>query len=103
MEIDRFGQIEIIKLFEMMAQGGIDFGFGGRGVENVVIADTFLFREFDRQKQERRMNAFAGSFFQVMPAEETKNEAELGESIFDAVAAGFADDFIEHAGNVGRI
>ena len=49
------------------------------------------------------MNSFVRRFFQVVPAKKAENEAELCEAIFVSIASRFADYFVEHARNVGRV
>ena len=103
LEIDELGEIEIIKFLEMMPQGGVHLGLGGDGIEHVIIAHAFFLGEFHREQEQRGMDAFVFILLEIVPAEETQDEAQLGEAIFRAVVAGFTDDFIQHAGNVGRI
>src|SRR5436190_8169900 len=87
----------------MMTESRIDFGLTGGGVEDIVVADAFLFRKFDWQKQQRGMDALIRSFLEVIPTQETQDETKLGEAVLGAVAFGFTDDFVEHAGDVGSI
>src|SRR5689334_248875 len=87
----------------MMSQRGIYFGFAGRGIEKVIVANAFLLREFDREKKQRRMNAFVGRFLEIVPAQETEHEPKLRKTKFGTVATRFTDDLVEHAGNVGCV
>src|SRR5262245_42090221 len=87
----------------MMTERGIDLSFARRGIQDVVVADAFLFRELDWQQKQRRVDALIRGLFEIIPTEETPQETQLGKAVLGAVAFGFADDFVEHAGDVRSI
>src|ERR1017187_3605556 len=49
------------------------------------------------------MDALVLLLLEIVPAQKTQHEPELGEAIFGSVTPGFADDLVQHTGNVGRI
>ena len=57
-QIDGFREFQVITLCEVMPQRRIYFGFAARRVEDVAVANAFLFREFHRDEQQGRMDAF---------------------------------------------
>ena len=99
-QVDELGQGQVVELFEVMTQRGVYLGFAGRRVEDVVIPDAFLLRQLDGQQQERRVDAFVRRVLEIVPAQETEHEPKLGKAELGPVAPRFADDLVEHAGNV---
>ena len=103
LQIHELRQVQVVEFLEMMPQRGIHLGFAGRRIEDVIVAHALLLREFDRQQQQRRVDALVRRFLEVVPAQETQHQPELGKAILGAVAPRLADDLVEHAGDVGRV
>src|SRR5439155_8409684 len=91
LQIHEFGQAQVVKVLEMMPQCRVDFRFTGRRTEDVIVAHALFLREFDGQKEQRRVDALMGRLLEVVPAQEAKHEPKLGKAKFRAVASRFAD------------
>ncbi len=102
-QVDRLGQIEIVKLAQMVAEHRVYLGQMRRGLKRKTVANALLLGQLDRQQQQGRNDPFLRRFLQVVPAQETDHQLELGEAILGPVALGFADDFLQQLRNVGRI
>ena len=97
LQVHGFRQAQVVKFLQMMPQRGIHFGFACRWVENVIVSDALLPGQFDRQEQQRRMNALVRCLFEIIPAQETQHESKLYEAILRSITTGFADDLVQHA------
>src|SRR5947199_4010416 len=86
-----------------MAKRRIHLGLTGGGIKDVIISNAFFLRELDRQEQERRVNALVRRLLEVVPAQETEHEPQLGKTKLGSVAQRFTDDLIEYSGDVRRV
>jgi hypothetical protein len=102
-QIHRFGQRDAIDLAQLLPQHRIDFGLGGVGLQQVLIAHAFLACQIDRQQQQRRDDALVAVFLQVVPAQEGDHQRELREAVLGAVTARFLDDAVKRARQVGLV
>ena len=101
LEVDGFGEVEVVELLEVVAEGGVDLGDGGDGPEQVAVADAAFFLELDGEQEEGGVDAGVGLFFEVVPTKEAEDEAELGKAEFVEVFAGLGAGFVEGGGKVG--
>ena len=103
-KVQRLGQRNIVKLFEIIAQHGIDFGVRRERLEGIGIADAFFLHELNWQENQRRIKTLRRLLLQVRPAQKAQHQPQLAKAIFCSLSrcGTFTANPIEHAGQIDR-
>ena len=96
-------QLDVVQLAQVMAQRRIELGLAVLALDQVLVAHALLAHQFDRQPQQGRDEAMFGVFLEVVPAQEGDHQAQVAETEFGAIAAGFLGDAVQRRGQVGLV
>ena len=102
-QIQGLGELDVVELGELVAQHRVEFRQPAFGLDHVLIAHALAPHQLHRQPQQRGGDAFIGGFLEVVPAQESHYQTQVGKAVFGAVAPGVGDQAVQRGGQVGLV
>ncbi len=99
-QVEHLGQVDVVKLLELVADDRVDLGLRGNRFQRIGVADAFFLLQLHGQEDQRGIEPLDRLLLEVRPVEEADHQPQLPEAEFGLVPPRLGHDAIEHAGQI---